>query len=69
MCEDTTVILSILRSYVLNWYHTYLLHPGMDRTEAIILQHFYSPDISDAVQKEVKIVILDNVQNGQIKIW
>ena len=25
----------------------------MDRTQAIIIQHFYFPDIIDAVQKEV----------------
>ena len=31
-CEDNIVIPSILQSYVLHWYYTYLLHPGMDRT-------------------------------------
>ena len=31
----------------------YLLHPGMDITEAIICQPFYWPEIRDAVQKEV----------------
>ena len=45
--------MKILQSYVLHWYHTYLLHPGMDRTEATILQHFYLTDIRDAVRKEV----------------
>ena len=38
-CNDNIVILSILQSYVLRWYHIYLLHPGMDGTEAIIFQH------------------------------
>ena len=28
-----------LQKYVLHWYHTYLLNPGLDRTKAIILQH------------------------------
>ena len=41
-CEDKIVIPSILQSYVLNWYNTYLLNPGMDRTEAMICQKFYS---------------------------
>ena len=31
----------------------YLLHPGMDRTEAMICQHFYLPDIREAVRREV----------------
>ena len=52
-CEDKVVILSKLQGYVLNWYHTYLLHPGMDRMEAIIFQHLYWPDIIDYVWKEI----------------
>ena len=31
----------------------YILHPGMDRTEAMIHQHLYLPDIRDSVRKEV----------------
>ena len=31
----------------------YLLHPVMDRTEAMIFQHLYWPDNIDVVQKEV----------------
>ena len=51
MCKNNIVILSKLQSYVLHWYHTYLLHPGMDRTEAMIRQHLYCPDIRDSVHK------------------
>ena len=40
-CEDKIVVPSILKGYVLHWYHTYLLHTGMDITEAMILQHLY----------------------------
>ena len=40
-CEDKIGIPPKLQSYVLNWYYTYLLHPGMDRTEVMIRQHFY----------------------------
>ena len=46
--EDKIVIPSILQGYILHRYHTYLLHPGMDRTYAVVCQHFYWPDISDA---------------------
>ena len=50
-CKDKIVITSILQGYVVNWYHTYLLHPGMDRTEDMIHQHLYWPDIRYAVRK------------------
>ena len=50
---DKIVIPSKLQSYVVHWYHTYLLHPGMDRTEAMICQHLYFPEIRYAIQKEV----------------
>ena len=53
MCEDNLVIPPILQSYILNWYHKYLLHPGMDRMESIILQNCYWPFIREAVHKEV----------------
>ena len=50
-CEDNIVILSILKRYVLHWYHTYILHPGIDITEAMICQHLYWPGIRNAIQK------------------
>ena len=54
MCEDNIYIPLILQRYVLYWYYKYILHPGMDRTEAMICQHFYWPDIITAIRKEVK---------------
>ena len=53
MCKDKIGIPSKLQSYILYWYHTHILHPGMDITEALILQNLYWPDIIDAVRKEV----------------
>ena len=50
-CEDNIVILLKIQKYVSHWYHTYLLHPGMDQTEAMICQHFYWPGIIHAVRK------------------
>ena len=35
-CKGKIVISSKLQSYALHWYHTYLLHQGMNRTEAMI---------------------------------
>ena len=39
--EDMIDITLKIQSYVLHWYCTYLLHPGMDQTEAMIHQHLY----------------------------
>ena len=52
-CEDKIVIMSKLQSYVLHWYHMYLLHPGIDRTKALIFQHFHWPDIRHYVRRKV----------------
>ena len=49
-CEDNIGILPIIQSYALHWYHTYLLNPGMDRTEAMVFQKHYCPGIIDTVQ-------------------
>ena len=51
--EDKVVIPSKLQSYVLHWCHKYVLHPGMDRTEAMIHQHVHCPNIRNAVRTEV----------------
>ena len=37
----------------MQWYHTYILYSGLDRTEAMINQHLYCPGIREAAQKEV----------------
>ena len=47
------VIPSKTQSYVLPWYHTYLFHIGMDRTDAMIHQNVYWSNIRDSVRKEV----------------
>ncbi len=38
----------------MEWYHTYLLHPGETRTEETIAQHLYWPNIPKTVQEHVK---------------
>ena len=52
-CEDKIFILSILQSYVLHWYHMYILCTGIDRTEGMIFQYLYWTGIRNAVWKEV----------------
>ena len=51
--EDNIFIPSIIQSYVLYWYHTYLLHTWIDRTESAIQKHLYWHDIRKAFQKEI----------------
>ena len=51
--EEKIVIPTQLREYVLNWYHTYLLHPGKHRTEAAINQHLYWPGLQSDVRSHV----------------
>ena len=53
MHEDKIAIPSKNQSYVLHWYHTYILHPGMDITEAMIRQHLYWTGIRNSIQREV----------------
>ena len=48
-CEDNIVITSIIQSCILHWYHTYLLHPGIDRMEAVIFKHLHWPVIINGV--------------------
>ena len=37
----------------MKWYHTYLLHTGLDLTEAMIIQNVYWPDIKYDFYREV----------------
>ena len=51
---------TIPQKYILNWYHTYLLHLRMDRTKATTSQHFYMPNIMDEVF--ARIIYFKNCQ-------
>ena len=53
MCEGKIAIPLIIKSYILNWYHKYILHQGIYIMEAIICQHLYWPRIRNSVHKEV----------------
>ena len=49
--QDKIVIPQKIQKYVLHWYHTYLLHTGIDWTDTMILKHLFKPVIIDVVQK------------------
>ena len=40
-----------LRTKLINWYHTNLIHPGMTRTEQTISQHFYWKNMRDDIRE------------------
>ena len=71
-CNDNIVIPLILQGYVLNWYHTYLLHLRMDIMEATICQHLYWTGIRQSVRKEVnncdtcQHTIRSNIKYGKL---
>ena len=39
------VIPQKIQKYIVKYYHTYILHPGLDRMWAVIFQHLYWPGI------------------------
>jgi hypothetical protein len=41
--KDKIVILTSLQKHIVQWYHYLLCHPGINRTEETIGQHFYWP--------------------------
>ena len=54
-----------LRQHVVDWYHTYLMHPGETRMEETIAQHLYWPNIRDIVKKKVRSC--PNCQKAKLK--
>ena len=56
---------TIIRKYVVNWYHTYLLNPGMERKEATIGQHYYWPNLRDDIHTHINVC--NNCQKNKNK--
>jgi len=52
--KNRTFVPQALRKHMVEWYHTYLLHPGETRTEETIAQHLYWPNIRKLVQEQVR---------------
>ena len=43
-----------LQKHVIDWYHTVLCHPGINRTEETISQHLYWPKMREQITKYVQ---------------
>ena len=48
--QDKIVMPKSLQKRCINWYHEILLHPGTNRTEETIRQHFYWKDLREHVK-------------------
>ena len=44
----------MLQKHVIDWYHTVLCHPGINRTEETISQHLWWPKMRDQITKYVQ---------------
>jgi len=49
------VIPSTLQKRIIDWYHSYLGHPGINRTEETISQHLWWPKMRDQITTAVKV--------------
>jgi len=52
--KDRIYVPKALQPHVVDWYHTYLMHPGETRMEETIAQHLYWPNIRKTVAQKVK---------------
>ena len=50
--NDKIAIPKTLEDKVVEWYHSTLCHPGRDRTEQTIRQHFWWPKLSEQVRSK-----------------
>jgi hypothetical protein len=56
-----------LQKRVSKWYHDVLCHPGINRTEETISQHFYWPNMRDDITKDVRTCAICQTQKKQTK--
>ena len=49
--SEKSAIPRTLTKHVVRWYHENLCHPGQQRTEATIRQHFHWPTLREDVRK------------------
>ena len=48
------VVPKSMQDKIIQWYHTVLLHPGHDRSERTISQHFWWPKLREHIRLHVK---------------
>jgi transposase InsO family protein len=53
--KEKMVIPPSLQKRIIDWYHSYLGHPGINRTEETISQHLWWPKMRDQITTAVKV--------------
>ena len=67
--NDKIVVPKILRKYVINWYHKYLLHPGTEHIDATISQHYYCPNLRDNIHTHIKVCNNCQKKETKLQVW
>ena len=52
--NEKIVVPNQLQKHVIDWYHTVLCHPGINRTKETIGQHLYWPKMRDQITRYVQ---------------
>jgi hypothetical protein len=65
--KDKIVIPTSLTKRIIQWYHYLLCHPGINRTEETIGQHFYWPKMRDQIMNDVLTCAICQTQKKQSK--
>jgi len=61
------VVLTSLTKRLIHWYHSMLCHPGINRTEETIGQHFYWPKMREQITTDVSSCTVCQTQKKQTK--
>ena len=68
ICWNGKIVLpSSLQSRTVHWYHYTLCHPGINRTEETIGQHFYWPKMRDIITREVSMCAICQKQRNSAR--
>jgi len=65
--KDKIVIPKSLRGRVTHWYHHFLAHPGINRTEETIRQHLWWPGMRKEIAKSVSTCLICQKNKRQQK--
>jgi hypothetical protein len=65
--KDKIVIPTSLTKQIIQWYHYLLCHPGINRTEETMGQHFYWPKMRDQIMNDVLTCAICQTQKKQSK--
>jgi len=65
--KNKIVVPTSLTKRMIQWYHFLLCHPGINRTEETISQHFYWPKMRDQITNDVLTCAVCQKQKKQVR--